>query len=161
MGSNHDPKTIPNPISSRRAARAQPRTREGAYAPPPSALPTLYPLPTKVSKLHILSLGVIFFGGWVRFMKPKGIAKRSERGAHAPPRAVSAAPVGNSAGTSGWVRTMIPKRYRTLSPAAGQRGRSPEHARARMLPPVGFADAPAGNSVGDEPYLPLSSFCGL
>ena len=58
----------------------------------------------------------------------------SEGGAHAPPRAVSDAPVGNSAGAAGWVRTMIPKRYRPLSPAARQRGRSPEHARARMLP---------------------------
>jgi len=28
----------------------------------------------------------------------------------------------------------IPARYRTLNPAAGQRGRSPEHARARVLP---------------------------
>jgi hypothetical protein len=36
--------------------------------------------------------------------------------------------------TAGWARAMIPKRYRTLFPAAGQRGRSPEHARARMLP---------------------------
>ena len=34
MGSNHDPKAIPNPISSRRAARAQPGTREGSCAPP-------------------------------------------------------------------------------------------------------------------------------
>lgn len=68
------------------------------------------------------------------------LREQHSRGAHAPSRAVSEAHAGNSAGTTGWVRTMIPKRYRTLSPAAGQRGRSPEHARARMLP-VGFADA--------------------
>ena len=32
------------------------------------------------------------------------------------------------------LRTKIPKRCRTLFPAAGQRGRSPGHARARVLP---------------------------
>ena len=37
-------------------------------------------------------------------------------------------------------RRKIPTQYRTLFPAAGQRGRSPEHAGARVLP-VGFADA--------------------
>jgi len=35
---------------------------------------------------------------------------------------------------------MIPRRYRTAFPAAEQRGRSSEHARARVLP-FGFADA--------------------
>jgi len=43
-------------------------------------------------------------------------------------------------GNSRWFRTMIPRRYRTPFPAAEQRGRSSEHARARVLP-FGFADA--------------------
>ena len=59
-------------------------------------------------------------------------------GPHAPPRADSGAPAGIAARTSGSRETAQPSRNHPLNPAAGQRGRSPEHAAARALP-GGFA----------------------
>ena len=44
------------------------------------------------------------------------------------------------AGDCGMARRKIPTQYRTLFPAAGQRGRSSEHAWARVLP-LAVADA--------------------
>ena len=61
--SNQDPKAMPNPLSSRRAARAQPGTREGACAP------LRYTCPNPFNVSMIPSICSVRFG----FLRPKRV----------------------------------------------------------------------------------------